>query len=42
MAGFFNNLKSQLVFHQDYATRAASRQDLFEYIEVFIISYCKK
>jgi len=32
---FFGTLKTELVFHQHYATRAEARLDLFEYIEVF-------
>lgn len=35
MESFFNSLKNERVFHETYATRAAARQDLFEYIEVF-------
>jgi len=35
MESFFNSLKNERVFHEDYATRAAAKQDLFEYIEVF-------
>jgi len=32
---FFGTLKTELVFHQQYTTRAEARQDIFEYIEVF-------
>jgi putative transposase len=32
---FFNSLKNERVFAQRYATRAAARADLFEYIEAF-------
>lgn len=32
---FFGTLKTELVDHEDYRTRAEARQDLFEYIEVF-------
>jgi transposase InsO family protein len=32
---FFGPLKTELVFHQQYATRTEARPDLFEYIEVF-------
>ncbi len=32
---FFGTLKTELVFHQQYLTRAEARQDIFEYIEVF-------
>ncbi|RJF96574.1 hypothetical protein D3870_19225 [Noviherbaspirillum cavernae] len=32
---FFNSLKNERVFHEDYATREEARQDLFDYIEVF-------
>lgn len=35
MESFFNSLKNERVFHEDYATRAEAQQDLFEYIEVF-------
>ncbi|MEN3033131.1 IS3 family transposase [Chromobacterium amazonense] len=35
MESFFNSLKNERVFHEDYATRAEATQDLFEYIEVF-------
>jgi len=32
---FFGTFKTELVFHQQYATRAETRLDIFEYIEVF-------
>ena len=32
---FFGTLKTELVFHQHYTTRAEARLDIFEYIEVF-------
>ena len=32
---FFGSLKNELVYHQDYKTRAEARQSIFEYIEVF-------
>lgn len=32
---FFGSLKNELVFHEDYKTRAEARQSIFEYIEVF-------
>ena len=32
---FFGSLKNELVYHEDYKTRAEARQSLFEYIEVF-------
>ena len=32
---FFGTLKTELVYHERYATREAARQSLFEYIEVF-------
>ena len=35
MESFFNSLKNERVFHEDYETRAEARQDLFEYIEMF-------
>jgi putative transposase len=35
MESFFNSLKNERVFHEDYATRAEAKQDLFEYIESF-------
>jgi len=35
LESFFGTLKTELVFHQHYATRAEARLDIFEYIEVF-------
>jgi transposase InsO family protein len=35
MESFFATLKKELVHHETYATRAAARHSLFEYIEVF-------
>jgi putative transposase len=35
MESFFNSLKNERVFHEDYETRAQAKQDLFEYIEMF-------
>lgn len=35
MESFWGTLKTELVHHERYATRAAARQSLFEYIEVF-------
>ena len=35
MESFFASLKKELVHHEDYATRAAARASIFEYIEVF-------
>jgi len=32
---FFHTLKTELVHHQHYQTRAEAKQELFEYIEVF-------
>ena len=32
---FFGSLKNELVYHEDYRTRSAARQSVFEYIEVF-------
>jgi transposase InsO family protein len=32
---FFGTLKTELVHHEQYPTREAARQSLFEYIEVF-------
>lgn len=32
---FFGTLKTELVYHENYPTRSAARQSLFEYIEVF-------
>ena len=35
LESFFGKLKTELVHHERYPTRAAARQSLFEYIEVF-------
>jgi transposase InsO family protein len=35
MESFFGTLKSELVYHRDYGTRAEARPDLFFYIEAF-------
>ena len=32
---FFGTLKNELVYHEDYKTRAEARQSIFEYVEVF-------
>ena len=32
---FFATLKTELIFHQQYATKAEARLDIFEYIEAF-------
>ncbi len=32
---FFHSLKTDLVHHETYSTRAAAKQSIFEYIEVF-------
>lgn len=32
---FFGSLKNELVYHEDYYTRAEAKQSLFEYIEIF-------
>jgi len=32
---FFGSLKNELVYHENYKTRAQARQSIFEYIEVF-------
>ena len=32
---FFGTLKNELVYHEDYHSRAEARQSIFEYIEVF-------
>jgi len=32
---FFGTLKNELIYHEDYKTRAEARQSIFEYIEVF-------
>jgi putative transposase len=35
MESFFATLKKELIHHEDYETREAARQSIFEYIEVF-------
>jgi putative transposase len=35
MESFFNSLKNERVFHEDYATREEAKRDLFDYIEIF-------
>jgi transposase InsO family protein len=35
MESFFATLKKELIYQEDYDTRAAARQSIFEYIEVF-------
>lgn len=35
LESFFGTLKTELVFHQYYATRTQAKLDIFEYIEVF-------
>ena len=35
MESFWSTLKTKLVHHERYATRAQARQSIFEYIEVF-------
>jgi transposase InsO family protein len=35
MESFWSTLKTELVHHEQYATRAQARQSIFEYIEVF-------
>lgn len=32
---FFGTLKNELIYHEDYKTKAQARQSIFEYIEVF-------
>jgi putative transposase len=32
---FFGTLKTELIYHEQYATRAEARRSIFEYIEVF-------
>ncbi len=32
---FFGTLKNELIYHEDYKTRAQARQSIFKYIEVF-------
>ncbi|GAB1719341.1 MAG: transposase [Nitrosospira sp.] len=35
MESFFNSLKNERVFHEDYTTREEAKRDLFDYIEIF-------
>jgi transposase InsO family protein len=35
MESFFHTLKTELVYHRHYESRAEARSDIFEYIEVF-------
>ena len=35
MESFFHTLKTELVHHRDYQTRAEARHDIFEFVEVF-------
>ena len=35
MESFFGTLKTELVYHRNYETRAEAQSDIFEYIEVF-------
>ena len=35
MESFYNSLKNERVFHEDYTTRAQAKADLLDYIEVF-------
>ena len=35
MESFFNSLKNERVFHENYGTREQAKRDLFDYIEVF-------
>jgi transposase InsO family protein len=35
MESFFSTLKTELIYHQHYATRAHARSSIFEYIEAF-------
>ena len=35
MESFFNSLKNERVFHEDYLTREQAKRDLFDYLEVF-------
>jgi transposase InsO family protein len=34
---FFGTLKNELVYHEDYRTKAQARQSLFEYIESSVL-----
>ncbi len=35
MESFFSTLKTELIYHEHYATQAEARRSIFEYIEVF-------
>jgi transposase InsO family protein len=35
MESFFGTLKTELIHHRHYTTRAEARTDIFEFIEVF-------
>jgi len=35
MESFFHTLKTELVYHRQYATRAEAKRDIFAYIEGF-------
>jgi putative transposase len=35
MESFYNSLKNERVFHENYATRQEAKDDLVDYIEVF-------
>jgi putative transposase len=35
MESFFATLKTDMVYHRNYETRAEAQSDIFEYIEVF-------
>lgn len=35
MESFWSTLKTELVYHEEYATREQARQSIFEYVEVF-------
>jgi transposase InsO family protein len=35
MESFFHTLKTELVHHRNYQTRAEARRDIFAYIEAF-------
>lgn len=35
MESFFGTLKTELVYHEDYKTRAEARLNIFDYIETF-------
>ena len=32
---FFHSLKTELVYHEKYQTRAEAKQSIFKYIEIF-------